>query len=677
MMRTQIFGAAASTPAPVPNTTQTFGAAIEAGGVPNTTQTFGAVGAGGGVVPNTTQTFGAATPGGGAVSNTTQTFGAVGMGGAAAPNATQTFGTVGAGGGAVSNTPPTFGEIDRTVPNTTQTFGAVGAGGGVVPNATQTFGAVAPVSGAPATGHGAASPASPMVSNATQSFGAVPPVAVPQVQSVGRQATPSFGRGAAASVPTPPAVAPLTPQLGGEDTQAARPVGSDVPAPLGRSQTFSAVPSSGASAPVGSTRLFGAVAAIQGGPEQGPTLSLPPDEGAATRGGAPEPLAFPRPDGSAPDPVNRKTALFGVSSGSAGGGLELPPESPLASPLRGASAGPEAASPATPAAPRRAAVSLPPELLAASRMEGSAATKKAGEGGSRNLLYGALIGLGVILAGVLAYPAWRDRSLDVPPAAVSEKDRAVATLRRDDAPSRDQVIENLEALSTAHPRYVEAQAELVVALALRLADLEAESESLRESDARLRLEIATLQRAQEPADWARRVSENEAELVDISRLRAPLRARAEEARKALDARVAPLLKDPEVQPASALAARVKARAMYAAVTAAPNALSLAEWLRNVESGARPWSTLARAEYALSAGSPPDSLLDAAKGLEALRQDDRTLLRAYVLGARLAIRRKDPETARSLLDDVVALNPNHELARKLLQDLPPPEPTPTP
>ena len=40
--------------------------------------------------------------------------------------------------------------------------------------------------------------------------------------------------------------------------------------------------------------------------------------------------------------------------------------------------------------------------------------------------------------------------------------------------------------------------------------------------------------------------------------------------------------------------------------------------------------------------------------------------AYVLGARLALRQKDPDAARALLDTVVALNPNHTLARKLQQ-----------
>jgi uncharacterized protein HemY len=78
--------------------------------------------------------------------------------------------------------------------------------------------------------------------------------------------------------------------------------------------------------------------------------------------------------------------------------------------------------------------------------------------------------------------------------------------------------------------------------------------------------------------------------------------------------------------------------------------------------------VARAEYVLSSGSPPESVAQSVSELEALRQADGTLLRPYVLAARLALRQKDPAAARSLLDDVLALNKNHELARKLLEQV---------
>jgi uncharacterized protein HemY len=48
----------------------------------------------------------------------------------------------------------------------------------------------------------------------------------------------------------------------------------------------------------------------------------------------------------------------------------------------------------------------------------------------------------------------------------------------------------------------------------------------------------------------------------------------------------------------------------------------------------------------------------------VREQDKTFIRAHVLGARLALRMNDQATARSLLSTVVALNPNHTLALKL-------------
>ncbi len=112
-----------------------------------------------------------------------------------------------------------------------------------------------------------------------------------------------------------------------------------------------------------------------------------------------------------------------------------------------------------------------------------------------------------------------------------------------------------------------------------------------------------------------------------------------------------------------MVARVKAQAIYQGVSGSAEALALAERLRKVESHPH-WSDLAQAEYALNAHSPPAALPDVVDALAQVRQQDQTFLRAYVLGARLALRQKDPATAQTLLDAVLALNPNHTLARTL-------------
>ncbi|WNZ65449.1 hypothetical protein QEG98_18565 [Myxococcus sp. MxC21-1] len=57
-----------------------------------------------------------------------------------------------------------------------------------------------------------------------------------------------------------------------------------------------------------------------------------------------------------------------------------------------------------------------------------------------------------------------------------------------------------------------------------------------------------------------------------------------------------------------------------------------------------------------------------QGFGGLRQADSTLLRAYLLGARVALKLKDTAAARSLLDDAVALNPDHQAAARLIAQI---------
>ncbi|MCY1023839.1 hypothetical protein [Pyxidicoccus sp. MSG2] len=612
MMTTQIFGSGphpkpqpdGSTSTPVPDTTQTFGA------VQGTDRSGPVVPPPPPVAPvGVTRTFGAvsAQPG-----NSTQTFGAVPAQGTPAPgNATQTFGAVPAQGSSAPG-------------NATQTFGAVPAQGAGYGNATQPFGAV-PAQGGSSPG------------NTTQTFGAVPARA-----STSQGHTQAFG-----AVPAP---------VGSERVTGQGPVSppeSGIP-PRSSSGIF---PARGSHTPMGSTQAFGAVPAIPPDEARGPVTTQ------AFGAVSPEP---PR-QGST---INR-TNLFGAVASAPGEdtGIQLPPEppAPVGSetllPFGPTSQGPAAVEPVsgTGSTARRAQVELPPELLAATRAPSSARTPfdaGSASSGRERLWIGLAVAVGLVLTAVLAYPAWRDRNTDMPAAAVEDKDRATALLRRDDSASREQAIQRLRTLNAAHPKYIEAQAELAVAQSLRLSDLQAEAERLQQRSARLR-------RAKEATGNGVGVDK---EMAEIAAALAPLRSDADTLRKELYAQLSALAMGPEVEPAPALVARLKARAIHAGVTVAPEALALAERLRNVEGSSKTWSTLARAEYALSSGSPPDSLVEVAKELETLRQEDRTLLRAYVLGARLALRLNEQAAARSLLDDVLALNPNHQLASRLLEQL---------
>ncbi|WP_255525185.1 hypothetical protein [Corallococcus soli] len=320
---------------------------------------------------------------------------------------------------------------------------------------------------------------------------------------------------------------------------------------------------------------------------------------------------------------------------------------------------------------RKPAVELPPELLGASRSDPMVTEYGPGEGSSSTLVRALLVlvvlaGLG--LAGYLAYPAFRDRHSAMPAAAVEEKERAVALLRRDDAASREQAIQSLESLVQTHPKYAEVQAELAVALTLQLADLNAEFDRLRRQSDRLKKQLDEITAARTPADWVNRANALRAQMEALAREQEPLRGDINARRERLDARMGSVRTAPEVEPAATVAARLKAQALYAAVTGAPDALALAQRLRQAEPSPA-WSLLAHAEFALSSGSPSVTVRSVSQELEALRSQDRTLMRAYVLGARLALRLEDTETARTLLDEAVAFNGKHELARRMLAQLP--------
>ncbi|WP_147449046.1 hypothetical protein [Corallococcus terminator] len=322
---------------------------------------------------------------------------------------------------------------------------------------------------------------------------------------------------------------------------------------------------------------------------------------------------------------------------------------------------------------------LPPELLGASKSEPGIIEYGPGEGSSSTLMRALLVlavltGLG--LAGYLAYPAFRDRNTAMPAAAVEEKDRAVALLRRDDAASREQAIQSLQSLAATHPKYAEVQAELAVALTLQLADLNADFDRLKSQSDQLQAQLKGVTASKTPADWENRANALRSQMQELGREQEPLREAIAARRTKLDAQMDRVRAAPEVEPAATVAARLKAQALFAAVTSAPDALALAQRLRQAELTAA-WSLLAHAEYALSSGSPAITLQNVSKELEGLRSQDRGLMRAYVLGARLALRQGDPTTARTLLDETLALNGKHEFAQRMLAQLPSTEPTPEP
>ncbi|RKH57643.1 hypothetical protein D7W81_30655 [Corallococcus aberystwythensis] len=323
-----------------------------------------------------------------------------------------------------------------------------------------------------------------------------------------------------------------------------------------------------------------------------------------------------------------------------------------------------------PLPPRKPGGDLPPELLGASSRTGPLVVEDGSRGSSslsRVLIVLAVIA-GIALAGYLAYPVFRDRNAAMPAEAVAQKEAAVTALRLDDAPSREQATQSLSALAKAHPKYAEVQAELAVAYTLELADLHAEFDRLRLQADQLKRQADEVSSAKSAPNWRAHENAIRADLRSVEQEMQPLSKVIAERRKVLDALVEALRTAPDVEPAATVAARLKAQALHAAVTGAPNALGLAERLRQAELTPS-WSVVARAEFALSSGSPDATLQTVSQELGALRAQDRTFLRPYFLGARLALRQNDPEAARNLLNELLAFNPRHELAKRMLAQLP--------
>jgi hypothetical protein len=269
------------------------------------------------------------------------------------------------------------------------------------------------------------------------------------------------------------------------------------------------------------------------------------------------------------------------------------------------------------------------------------------------------------LTAWLSYPVWRNQGAELPAEALSAKDQAVSLLRRDDVTAREQAISLLRGLVERYPKFTEAQAELVVALSLQLDDVKAEFEWISQEGQRLQREITALELAKSPADWQGRIGARREELRALSVQKQPLEAVVAELTQQLAPPLAFIRAAPEAEPSADVVARYKAQAVYEGVQGNSQAIALADRLDKVESP-RLWSVVTRVEYGLNAPSPVNALPALVDELAQVRQQDKTFFRAYVLGARLELRLNNAEAARALLDTVVALNPNHTLARKLQQ-----------
>jgi hypothetical protein len=547
------------------------------------------------------------------------------------------------------------------------------------------------VSGQPQGPQGGASrhaePSRTSSSNTTRIFGS-PAVAPPQAPERRSAATTTLVFGATASSGSPPTPSPSRTQVFGAPqvprssaattTQVFGAVSVPSPAPSpSTTQVFGSASIPASLPKPATTQAFGASEIAEKA-----TVSAPPPRQPQE---TPVPwMVEPGPPAPAPRGLTGESRPVAPPAPSVDLPVEPPVEPPVALPppaLPALPPEPAVERSAAMSAPRQAPpIDLPPEMFVSGRVRSKAPAPEQDSGGGKERLLIALVALVVIgVTGWLTYPAFLNRGSELPSEAVSAKDQAVVLLRRDDDASRKEAIESLRSLVARYPKYTEAQAELVVALAFQLDDVKVELEWIGKQEEQLRKAIERLQLAKTPADWQNRVNARKEELAALALQRQPLDSASAELEKQLEEALVVIRAAPETEPAADVVARVKAQAIHAGVNARPEALAFSERLRKVENPPH-WSAVARAEFGLNANSQPAALEELAQSMAEVREQDRFFVRAYLLGARLALRQRDPATAKALLEEAVVFTPSHTLARKLQQwadTLEEPTATPTP
>ncbi len=270
----------------------------------------------------------------------------------------------------------------------------------------------------------------------------------------------------------------------------------------------------------------------------------------------------------------------------------------------------------------------------------------------------------IALACIIAMRGAIRRRSTIPAEVLSSEENALTLLRRDDRRSRRQAIAEVESLTQKYPELVSPTAIRLLALTMDLDDVKLIIKRIQAQADEVNRSIARLQDRKSTSDWETRLNAAHAQLAALKKESDPL---VEEA-NALDRQVngvysALLTSSKEVRAAEEPAA-VRAQAMYYGVKGSDKALPLLDRYR--QTGAKDgWDAIALAEYAANAHVTPATLVEARTLSERTRANDSAFLRAYVLAARLALAQKDYESAATLLDAVIALNPSHEVARQLI------------
>ncbi len=245
---------------------------------------------------------------------------------------------------------------------------------------------------------------------------------------------------------------------------------------------------------------------------------------------------------------------------------------------------------------------------------------------------------------------------------------SLALLRLDDTDSKKEAVAQLAALQKSQPLLVEGAAALALARALVFDDLQQRATRVKHQEERLkaRIEVAESPRTG-AADGL-----NDA-LAAIRQKYAALVPELATARKELEVSLA-LLQEATSSPTGAASTSaqqwsLKSMAVAKGVLADVEALSLSARFRSNTKGAPGdiWLEMAEPEYYANAQSSKEARDGARAQLERLRLDkaNSTLLRSYVLEARLALKDGSLDEAEEALSQVVTMRANHDVAQELL------------
>jgi predicted negative regulator of RcsB-dependent stress response len=245
----------------------------------------------------------------------------------------------------------------------------------------------------------------------------------------------------------------------------------------------------------------------------------------------------------------------------------------------------------------------------------------------------------------------------VPEEAAAIHEQAISLLRRDDGTSKQEAVRELEQVRKSYPGFIQAKATLLLGLSLQWDDAQMTLQHHKLASDALTRKIAALEEKKASTDWQNRVNAMNEQLRVLHAQELPLKDRVASLSKRAGEAFA-------VLEASEDLTVVRAQAVYQGVNASDQAVGLGEKYRSL-GGTDGWDAIAYAEFVINTKGAPDLATKGRFALERLRAFDPAFVRAYLLGARLELQQNRYESAATLLDAAVALNPAHDAARRTL------------